>query len=225
MDFREKVLVHTRELEVSASLWLKLLVLASILLSMALTLRTQTAVASTAPMSRYESIPVDREPHNGLRDHQFAQGMVAYQSGDHQTAIWYWRQAAEQGHINAQHNLGTAYAKGEGTGADMSQAILWWRRAATQGSTDAQFNLGLIYSQGQGVEKNLAEALKWWQLAATGGDAAAQFNLGVLLAQGDGVPQNLDEGLWWLQQSANQGFVYAIKALEILGSANKTFRP
>jgi TPR repeat protein len=219
MGFHEIILARRREPELSAGLLLKFLILTSIILSLALTLKPRDVSAAVAPWSANAPVSVDVIHHISLRENLFAEGMMAYQSGDQQTAIWNWRQAAEQGHAYAQFNLGTAYAKGEGITVDMNQAIKWWHLAASQGNTHAQYNLGLVYSQGQGVEKNMTEALRWWHQAAIGGDAAAQFNLGVMITQGDGITQNLDQGVWWLQQSANQGFEYAVKALEILRNA------
>ena len=42
---------------------------------------------------------------------------------------WY-RKAAEQGHANAQSNLGWAYSKGEGAPKDYVQAFCWFTLAA-----------------------------------------------------------------------------------------------
>jgi hypothetical protein len=50
---------------------------------------------------------------------------------------WYLK-AAEQGHPNAQYNLGVIYAKGRGIKPDIEEAKKWYRKAAEQGDENAQ---------------------------------------------------------------------------------------
>ena len=52
------------------------------------------------------------------------------------------RLAAEQGHADAQNNLGWRYGNGEGVPQDDAEAVAWFRLAAEQGHADAQNNLG-----------------------------------------------------------------------------------
>ena len=51
--------------------------------------------------------------------------------------LWY-EKAAEQGHPEAQYNLGCMHAKGEGgLPVSMEKALLWFKRAAEQGLGNA----------------------------------------------------------------------------------------
>ena len=54
---------------------------------------------------------------------------------DAEAVAWY-RQAAEQGHTEAQFNLGFMYATGRGVSRDLVEAAAWWFKAATQGLAD-----------------------------------------------------------------------------------------
>jgi TPR repeat protein len=49
---------------------------------------------------------------------------------------WY-RLAAEQGHAQAQLNLGFCYENGNGVPEDKVEAVKWYRLAAEQGSANA----------------------------------------------------------------------------------------
>jgi len=49
---------------------------------------------------------------------------------------WY-KKAAEQGHPNAQFNLGVIYSKGRGTDKDEKSSKEWYARAAEQGNENA----------------------------------------------------------------------------------------
>jgi TPR repeat protein len=66
---------------------------------------------------------------------------------------------AEQGHANAQFNLGLMYSNGEGVPEDDAEAVKWSRKAAEQGHANAQLNLGYMYSIGTGVPEDDAEAV------------------------------------------------------------------
>ena len=84
------------------------------------------------------------------------------------------RLAAEQGHSDAQYNLGVTYYLGEGVPQDYEEALRWSRMAAEQGHADAQFGLGGMYYNGEGVPQDYVEAHKGTNLAAsrvTGEDA------------------------------------------------------
>jgi TPR repeat protein len=59
-----------------------------------------------------------------------------------------FRQAAEQGHADAQYNLGVCYALGKGLEKDEAEAARLYAHAIAQGHADAQYNLGVRYEQG-----------------------------------------------------------------------------
>jgi TPR repeat protein len=74
---------------------------------------------------------------------------------------WEWRRAmpkrslvpkaAEQGHIDAQNELGFMYQEGRGVQKDAREGAEWYRKAADQGHASAQANLGVAYLTGVGV--------------------------------------------------------------------------
>jgi TPR repeat protein len=57
--------------------------------------------------------------------------------------------AANQGHAQAQYNLGVMHANGEGVQQDFTKAVKWYRLAADQGDAKAQFNLGAMHANGE----------------------------------------------------------------------------
>jgi TPR repeat protein len=120
-----------------------------------------------------------------------------------------WRLAADQGHANAQANLGTMYAKGQGVKQDHVEAVSLYQKSADQGHADAQFNLGCMYMNGHGVKQDHGEAARWFRKSADQGDANAQSNLGFMYGNGQGVKQDLGEALAWFRKSAAQGHAQA----------------
>jgi len=80
-------------------------------------------------------------------------------------AVKWYRKAAEQGHADAQCNLGLCYDIGAGTVENKPEAVKWYRKAAEQGNAPAQFNLGYCYEHGEGVVKDKTEADRWYRKA------------------------------------------------------------
>ena len=96
-------------------------------------------------------------------------GSVAYARGNYAMALKFWQPHAEQGHAEAQNNLGVIYANGQGVPRDDAEAVKWWRKAGEQGNAVAQFNLGVSYKTGWGVPQDYVSAYMWLNLAAAAG--------------------------------------------------------
>ncbi len=107
----------------------------------------------------------------------FDQGMQASRSGEYETALEKWLALAQQGHAEAQFNLGVMYENGLGVQKDHAQASKWFKKAAEQGLKEAQNNLGKNYAQGRGLEQDYIRAYKWLSLAAEQGLKEAAGNL------------------------------------------------
>ena len=90
---------------------------------------------------------------------------------DYSEAMRWFRLAAEQGHAEAQFNLGARYATGRGVPEDDREAVRWYRLAAEQGNFRAQFNLGSMYRNGEGVPQDYVQAHKWFNIAASSAEA------------------------------------------------------
>ena len=111
-------------------------------------------------------------------------------------------QAAQQGDVSAQSQMGELYAAGRGVAQDWDEAWRWFFFASTQGDGYAYFSLGVMYQQGLGVEKDAAEAADDYRHAMEHGEWRAGVNLGYLYAQGDGGSKNLVEAYMWFTVAA-----------------------
>lgn len=91
--------------------------------------------------------------------------------GEHASkkAMKWFRLAANQGHAEAQYNLGVMYDTGDGVPQSFKEAVKWYRRAADRGYAKAQFNLGSMYIDGLGVAQSYKTAKKWLRRAADQG--------------------------------------------------------
>lgn len=117
-----------------------------------------------------------------------------------------FKQLAEQGDANAQHNLGLMYEYGDGITQNDQQAVYWYTKAAEQGEAHAQNNLGLMYTDGgKGITQNYKQAVYWYTQAAEQGYANAQYNLGVMYANGQGVQRNVSKAKQYYRLACDNG--------------------
>ncbi|MFC5584768.1 peptidoglycan-binding protein [Nitratireductor kimnyeongensis] len=115
------------------------------------------------------------------------------------------REAAAEGDPKAYFEIGSRYAEGRGTTADVSKAVEWYTKAAEAGFAPAQYRLGDLYQKGTGVDRDAAKAKMWFQLAAQQGNAGAMHNLGVLYAMGADGPADNDSAARWFLEAAEHG--------------------
>jgi hypothetical protein len=112
--------------------------------------------------------------------------------------------SAQEGHAEAQYNLGRSYQNGVGVKQNNTEAAFWYRRAAKQGHSEAQNSLGKLLEADQ---RDYAGAAQWFAMAARQGNADAQYNLGIIYYSGLGT--NYEFAVHWFQQAAQQGHVQA----------------
>ena len=96
------------------------------------------------------------------------------------------REAADQGLVKAQNQLGDIYEHGHGVEQSYVDAADYYGRAAEQGDAAAQHKLGKMYFKGTGVGQSDTTAMDWYHEAADQGYAPAQSALGNMYEQGRG---------------------------------------
>lgn len=140
---------------------------------------------------------------------------------DEKAREWTLR-AAENGHPDAQYDMGLMLMNGDGLPQDYYEAARWFRLAAEQGHSWAQGNLGTLSAQGLGVLADTEEALKWWRLAAEQGHSVSQFNLGLWY---DEVAEDFETAAEYYRRAAEQGHPRAARNLAVLYQERKCHPP
>lgn len=138
-------------------------------------------------------------------EYAFSQGKSYYQQNQLDSAVAWLRQAAEQGHIEAQALLGSIYHDQN----QFTQAAPWLAQAAEQGQMNAQALLGSMYLVGRGLPKAANQAIYWLTKAANQEHAEAQSLLGAIYLVGKDAPQDLVKARRWIRKSAQQGLADA----------------
>ena len=141
---------------------------------------------------------------------------IRFRVTNEEEAVKWYRKAAEQGHADAQSDLGHAYSDGKGVPKDEKEAAKWYKKAAEQDFSGAQCMLGYAYYHGKGVPEDKKEAVKWFNKAADQEEYFAQYFLGWAYEHGEGVPKNNKEALKWYKLAAAQDYEEAQKGVKRL---------
>lgn len=139
-------------------------------------------VVLTVPLSSYAFAETGNSMH-------FSDGWTAFEAGDYQEAVAIWTPLAEQGHANAQVNLGFMYDHGTGINRDHRVAARWYRAAAVQNSAIGQYNLSLLIMEGHAAPLAGRSADYWMEKAAAQGFEDAQRALGRKNGQGESIAE------------------------------------
>jgi TPR repeat protein len=101
---------------------------------------------------------------------------------DLEQAVYWWRQAVDQGLEEPIYLLAQAYEDGgHGLDADLSESFYWWLQGAKYGQGPAAalacLKVGQAYLAGVGVAKDLTQAVNWLEQAAARGCGEGQVAL------------------------------------------------
>jgi TPR repeat protein len=139
-------------------------------------------------------------------------------------ALKWYRNAAEQGHANAQVELGLMFCQSftgcsfassdldprigrfmkSGVTEDNVEAVKWFRKAANHGHAEAQY---LLWSMNEAGDVTARD--QWLRMAAEQGLPSAQFTLGNFYRNGARVAQDSAEAAKWYREAAEQGHAKA----------------
>lgn len=96
-------------------------------------------------------------------------GLMAYASGDFETAAREFGLLSEKGEKAGLYHMGLLYEEGQGVAKQFDRAVTCYTKAAQQGYVDAYFALGEIYLHQPGGQKDRIKAYYWLGMAAKHG--------------------------------------------------------
>lgn len=120
----------------------------------------------------------------------------------------WWRMAAQQGLMEAEHNLALLeieLASQEPPAGDLAAARESLVRAAEAGHLRARYTLGKLYELGLGVDADPEQSVQHIRAAAEAGLAKAQYNMGKRYRDGSGVDQSDVRAAEWFRRAALAG--------------------
>lgn len=101
---------------------------------------------------------------------QYSLGMI---NKNIEESIYWFSLAAENGHLDAQKNLGKIYEEGREIPQNLDEAIKWYTLAAYQGDTNSQRKLGHCYIE---LNEDYIRAFAWFHKAAEQGSNLSKKN-------------------------------------------------
>ncbi|CAL4066256.1 unnamed protein product, partial [Meganyctiphanes norvegica] len=141
---------------------------------------------------------------NKLLGKMYLEGSHAVkQSND--TALKYFKRAAEQNNAVGQSGLGLMYLHGRGVPQDYKMALKYFTLAAEQGWVDGQLQLGNMYFSGLGVRRDYKMAIKYFNLASQSGHILAFYNLAQMQASGTGMVRSCHTSVELFKNVAERG--------------------
>jgi uncharacterized protein len=110
-------------------------------------------------------------------DHQFILATQYHQGQgvkkDLVLAIYWYEQAATQGHREAQFKVGHLLCEECTAMNEFQRGFDWLQKAAQQGQIHAQYEVGYMYLEGKQVKKDLQQAKHWLEMASKAGHVEA----------------------------------------------------
>lgn len=127
-------------------------------------------VIGTAPTLAFE------QEIDDIQSEQLEAATKAYQFGDYDLALEFFKPLADEGVAEAQFYYGFMHAQGLGVLQNYEIAAEWYLQAARQGHPQSQNYLGLLYYEGNGLDRSFREAFLYFELAAAAGNEDAANN-------------------------------------------------
>ena len=124
---------------------------------------------------------------------------------NYDTALSSFRNAMEEGSLDAWIDAGQMYEQGQGTDRDLKTARCLYRTAAEAGSVRGMLIMGRIHQNGIGVSRSYERAEEWYRKAADEGSPEAMRALGELYLDGLGVPRDTAQAEEWFGKAAEAG--------------------
>jgi len=69
--------------------------------------------------------------------------------------------SANQGYLDAQHNLAEMYETGKGVSQNLEKAYEYYIVAARRGNLDSQIKVAKMYKEGIGTDKDISKSDYW----------------------------------------------------------------
>ena len=150
---------------------------------------------------------------------------------DHNSALLWFKKAADNNYPEAQYYVGYCYEHGSGTTKDIETALIWYFTAAKNGYNPAlqvinnyaingyaaaQNKLALMYLSGEGVNIAPDKAMHWFKSSACSGYPEAQYYVGYCYEHGIGTAKNIAIAKVWYRSAAKNKYQPAVEKIKLL---------
>ena len=151
-----------------------------------------------------------------FRNNRSSRSSVSFYQPDLAYKLWEQfalTQEANDGNVQAQHELGLRYLSGHDVPADTLKGAYWIKKAADQKFPPAEYNYGILLINGWGVDWNPYEAFKSFYYAASKNMAAAEYVIGLLYTDDLIIKRDMKEAYKWMKKASDNDFPPAKESL------------
>lgn len=132
-------------------------------------------------------------------------------AGQYDSAVAFFKRAADEGSPEAMSFLAIAYLSGEGTNRDSILAMDWLDRAAKEKRDPRGMNaLAVVYENDENMTGRYRWSKHWYEQSAKLGFAEAMRNLARFHHRGLGGSRNDSAALHWANEAVRSGLVDAM---------------
>jgi TPR repeat protein len=163
---------------------------------------------------RWFAVAGDPESQAAMGD-LFAKGL--YEPHNLQSAVYWYKLAAENGNIYAQYMMGLSHQRGWLGKVDAQRANEYFLRAnANDDSARARRQVAQFFADRDNAMYNYDQSYQWFETAAEEGDIQSQLTLGDFFNDGGRSGKNTLSALRWYGRAAAKQDPYAQYSLGII---------
>lgn len=121
-----------------------------------------------------------KQAYSGVAEATYALGALYFDGVENRIAkdvvyaVYWFKQAAQNGNANAQWQLTKMYTSGTHLEKNDEKAFFYTRNAAKQDNSDAQLLLAVHYKQGIATDIDLVKSLEWTKKSVANGNETAK---------------------------------------------------
>ena len=119
--------------------------------------------------------------------------------------LFWMRQAAGEGVVCAQGDLGRRYFTGNGVVKDEKESLAWTLAAAKNGDAESQVQMSFLEQGLAGSDRSCPASLTWAIKAAEQGNTQAEVHVAKCCFYGQGAAVSLPAALKWFTCAASRG--------------------
>ena len=141
---------------------------------------------------------------------------IAYMNGigverDSIMAIQCFRNAAENGYVNAYHNLGMLEKYAPYGKQDFKKSVQLFEKGAEQGSLMCSYDAGYMYYKGLGCVQSYERAVDYFSRGIESNNPSCLYMLGLCYRNGYGVECDEELAMSYLEKAGQANYRYAIE--------------
>jgi len=122
---------------------------------------------------------------------------------DDALAYYWFKKAADGGHLLASYRVGDMLRQGQGVQKDLQAAFQYFKFGSDKDYSLSQYNLGWAYEKGEGIAPDLDMAFYWYQKSAQQENCAA--NMALARLYNFGSPRNPEQYARYTIKAAEMG--------------------